>query len=404
MKNAAMSGLVRTLLLLCILSAADARVLRQEALARLALESNATARAGFAVGLRRQFLKEATGSKKMAYFGEVSVGTPPQNFSVVFDTGSGNLIVPGSTCTSEACTSHKRYEASASTTSSLSSCDASATPIDEHSPHDEDELTISFGTGRISGRCRRDRVCIGDACAEANFVESTDESSQPFSQFSFDGILGLALPGMAVGKTFGVVNALQESFGFRSHLFSVFFSDEPDERSEIRFGDVNRDHMASDLFWVDVTGTSGYWEVQIEDITFDDKPLKVCEGCKVAVDTGTSELAGPSDVIAQLRSKIGAMDTNCGEFRGFPKLGFMVGDHIMNLMPDDYVSRDNCRLSFMDLDVPPPLGPIFVFGIPFLQKFYSVYDFANKRVGFALAKHTRGAPPGLLALAADIKA
>mmetsp|Transcript_138120 Transcript_138120/g.335735 ORF Transcript_138120/g.335735 Transcript_138120/m.335735 type:complete len:495 (-) Transcript_138120:166-1650(-) len=65
------------------------------------------------------------------YFGEVALGAPAQRFRVVFDTGSGNLIVPSTDCAAAACRSHKRYDASQSETSAVI---ASADSEDDYLP------------------------------------------------------------------------------------------------------------------------------------------------------------------------------------------------------------------------------------------------------------------------------
>jgi len=58
----------------------------------------------------------------------------------------------------------------------------------------------------------------------------------------------------------------------------------------------------------------------------------------------------------------------------------------------------------MPLDVPPPKGPLFVFGVPFLQKFYTVYDEGNRRIGFGVAKHANQDAYKSRALLVDISA
>jgi saccharopepsin len=334
---------------------------------------------------------------KMAYYGTVTVGTPPQKFEVVYDTGSGNLLIPGETCTDQACKIHNRFDHKKSSTMKELNCDGSE--VDGHST---DELTITFGTGKITGKCVEDRICVGSLCSSGSFVASTEESSHPFASFDFDGVLGLARDKMAKTFDYSLMHRLVGNSLLAEPVFTVFLSDSDDETSEITFGEVKKEHMASELFWVPVQETSGYWEVKIDDITFNDKRQKICPDCRVAVDTGTSQLAGPSDVISKLRSLIDVKG-DCSNRADLPRVGFLIGTRILNLEPKDYLTQaaGSCSLSLMSLDVPPPKGPIFIFGIPFLQKFFTVYDNANAKVGFATAKHKGVDPPMLITMLAD---
>jgi phytepsin len=218
----------------------------------------------------------ATFTHKTAYWGEISMGTPAQTFTVIFDTGSGNLILPANDCDSAACKRHKMYDPKGSSSSKKIE-DAGGNPS-AGVEMDGGHATITFGTGEVEGNFYEDNFCLGDSCTTARFVGATRETDQPFMSTEFDGILGLGFSDLSMGPGFNLVEDLKKSGSLPKNQFSLYLSDDGD--SEITFGGYKPEYLQSNIVWATVERQS-YWQVSIDDVTFNNVPTGLCgtSGC-----------------------------------------------------------------------------------------------------------------------------
>mmetsp|Transcript_84608 Transcript_84608/g.234598 ORF Transcript_84608/g.234598 Transcript_84608/m.234598 type:complete len:609 (-) Transcript_84608:39-1865(-) len=386
---------------------------------------------------------------KTAYWGTVSVGEPPVPFSVVFDTGSGHLILPSTYCHSETCRVHNRYRRSHSSTAKDIDYDGSAVLAGELRDH----ITVSFGTGEVTGVFIEDVVCMGksfvkgsarfnnsavqylathgaiagqrsrvlpDGCMGLRMIAATEMSEDPFKDFQFDGVLGLGLTNLSQAPEFNlmhVVSNMMETHGRNPNMFAVFLAEHEAEESQITFGGYVEDRLDEELTWLPVYQPElGQWMVQIKSIRIDDgTPFDFCDDgeCRAIVDTGTSLIAVPSVVFPELFELL----THPAEFdecKGDgPKFHIELEGATVTLEPRDYallerstksrtralitqreddIEEDMCKAMLMAMDLPEPLGPkLFVLGEPVLRRYYTVYDSGSApRVGLARARHSNG--------------
>ncbi|NXT46576.1 PEPC protein, partial [Pluvianellus socialis] len=143
------------------------------------------------------------------YFGEISIGTPPQNFLVLFDTGSANLWVPSTYCQTPACGNHARFKPSLSST--FSGISAS--------------YTLSYGFGGLSVALGYDTVTIQNTVIRnQEFGLSLDEPTRPFYYLEFDGILGMAYPGVGIGGYNTLMQNMLQQNQLAQPIFSFYYS------------------------------------------------------------------------------------------------------------------------------------------------------------------------------------
>ncbi|KAL1479375.1 hypothetical protein MTO96_051896 [Rhipicephalus appendiculatus] len=106
--------------------------------------------------------------------------------------------------------------------------------------------------------------------------------------------------------------------------------------------------------------------------------LTLCkDGCEAMADTGTALIAGPSTEIRKLHKFLGAKESSSGRKRDFvmkPK------DYVLQLPQDN---TTECLSGFQAMDLPEATEPMWILGDSFIRRYYTIFDRANDRVGFA---------------------
>jgi len=311
------------------------------------------------------------------YFSEIEIGTPPQKFKVILDTGSSNLWVPSKQCGSIACYLHSKYDSGASSTFKAN----------------QTRFEITYGSGSLSGFVSQDTVKIGDlTIKKQDFAEATSEPGLAFAFGRFDGILGLGYDTISVNKIvppfYQMVNQ-----GLLDEPVFAFYLGSTDQESEVVFGGTDKDHYTGKMFTLPIR-RKAYWEVAFDSITFG-KDTAGFDNMGAILDTGTSLIALPTTVADLLNSQIGAKKSYNGQFTvecskrdSLPDLTFTLSGHDFTIGPYDYILEvsGSCISAFMGMDFPEPVGPLAILGDAFLRRWYSVYDLDKNTVGLAKAK------------------
>jgi len=397
----------------------------------------------FLIPLRRETVPIRRQGKivtyKTSYSGVISLGAPAQEFRVVFDTGSGHIVVPAAGCQSEACLVHRTYNLLESETGVAIKSDGVPLQADELA----DEVTIGFGTGEIKGQFAKDHVCLGAAstsshdrrgCLEMHVVMAVEMSTNPFKSFVFDGILGLGLPMLSLTDEFSFFHLMSNSNQVAAPQFGVFLTEgEEGEESEIAIGGFNPARALEPLAWSPVVlADLGHWQVTIKAVRVNGVTLDICKDgtCRGVVDTGTSHIGVPiaqESALATMLTQDAGDYLDCRQAEG-PVLEFELESGNLSLSSENYMRRlplregvnvgsavvsidenasapsvphrvvdenasnivRHCSPRLMPVNMPAPLGPkLWILGEPVLHRYYTVYDWEKLQVGFSVANSRR---------------
>ncbi|KAM0735581.1 Lysosomal aspartic protease [Formica fusca] len=311
------------------------------------------------------------------YYGNISIGTPPQNFSILFDTGSSNLWVPSAQCSifNLACLLHNKYDSSKSTT---------------YRPNGT-QFAIQYGSGSLSGFLSTDVVTVAGLNVQNQiFGEAVKEPGVSFVFSKFDGILGMGYDTIAVDGVTPVFNNMVQQKLVAEPVFSFYLNRDSSAEvgGELILGGIDNSHFEGNLTYVPVT-RKGYWQFALDYVTVAGN--KLSPNSQAIADTGTSLIVGPSADIDFINQKIGADSNgivNCSTIDQLPTIGFVLNGKTFNLTPHDCIIQNEeggvatCISGFQKLS-----GINFwILGDVFIGRYYTVFDQGNNQVGFAPSK------------------
>ncbi|MCI4395219.1 hypothetical protein PGIGA_G00177860 [Pangasianodon gigas] len=186
------------------------------------------------------------------YFGVISIGTPPQSFTVLFDTGSSNLWVPSIHCSflDLACWLHHRYNSKKSSTYVQNGT----------------EFSIQYGRGSLRGFFSQDTVTLaGLDVQDQLFAEAVQQPGVVFAVARFDGVLGMAYPILSVGNVRPVFDSIMAAKLLPQNIFSFYINRDPKAEigGELMLGGFDQQYFDGDIHYLNVT-RKAYWQIKVD--------------------------------------------------------------------------------------------------------------------------------------------
>ncbi|KAI9304765.1 aspartic peptidase domain-containing protein, partial [Cunninghamella echinulata] len=342
------------------------------------------------------------------YFGEIAIGEPSQKFNVVFDTGSSDVWVVSSKCNTEDCKHHKQYISKQSTTNQPYITDMNNSNINE-----DGIMEIRYGTGQIEALLNRETMTIGGIKLTDQIIGEATSLSHEFSNLPFDGIFGLGLAPLARSTHAPPFYTMMEKKYLDQPLFAMYIQT---QGGEIDFGGLDPTRFTGPMIYTP-SMDDHYWMVHINQIklgnaTFTNNTLS-SSSRRAIVDSGTTlMIVTPEDAQAIHGNIPGAINNGdstwsvpCQNVNQLPPL-----ELTLNNISAGNTTTNNTTSPPQILSLPPsayilsPLNPAnpmcisgisgqkldneentWILGDTFMKHFYTVFDYGNKRIGFAVA-------------------
>ncbi|CAF92442.1 unnamed protein product, partial [Tetraodon nigroviridis] len=304
------------------------------------------------------------------YYGVISIGTPPQSFKVIFDTGSATLWVPSVLCDGFTCDGHNKFNPDLSST---------------FRPNGQ-AVSIIYSNGGMYGIFGYDTVRVGGFTVRNQIFGMSKVETPSMQYFVSDGVLGLAFPGVAQPGATPVFDNMMSQGLVSMHLFSVYLSSNL-EGSVIIFGGTDPEHYHEPITWIPLSSQL-YWQIPIDSITINGKAVGCIGGCQAMVDTGTSLIIGPMWSVRQIIFGIGARGVegdfviSC-DFDVMPNVTFHIQGQEFPLPPSAYTIQFptyGCRPGFA-----PTYENMWILGDVFIRHYYTIFSRSENRLGLAKA-------------------
>jgi len=316
------------------------------------------------------------------YYGEIGIGTPPQRFTVAFDTGSADLWVPSSRCkfSNVACWVHRTYNS-----------DKSSTYRAENRP-----FHITYVTGSMSGFTSIDTLTVAELKVPGQtFAEAVEEPGTTFVTSKFDGVFGLAFPILSASGLPPLFNMLKQNLIANSMVsFHLRKDGGEDNGGEIVFGGWNDDLFDNSSINFIPISQPLFWQFYMDHVSVGG--IKLCEKCEGMADTGSSLIVGPLKVVDDLHAIIGVKtgsEIDCRMVSRLPDITFRIQGLDYTLQGSDYILEvphvfggRKCVIGIAGLEMS---GEPWILGDVFLAKFYTIFNVGDMSIAFANLKSDR---------------